>query len=474
MSALCVYGVKEALYTSLEEWLKDNFLIFIEEASFSEFEHPLFHDPQVKIYLLNPYNEEETFKQIGWDFAFVPFSYEPSGERGEYIFARIAFFQSGVELLTGDYRDFGETILENVRKNMKLLPSASRGLALSNAFVEIPAIICGAGPSLVKNMAQLGGLLDRALIFAGGSALKVLSDCQIRPHFGAGVDPTSYRERFLEQSAFEIPFFYQDRISKDLLSLVEGPLLWMPDTGAYSLERWVGEKLLSEKPFDSGWTVGNFCTAISLRLGCNPIIFVGMDLSPSDTRLYAPGVEGSSLSDRKDWIMSGHWTEELVLQYPDRQFINATEGGRGFKGIEESSLESVTQKYLKKSFDLLSKIHVELQRIEKIKLTESAVADVWGLVEESLARCREKVSQLLTLMEEAYPHSPLEQARFILFEYECEEELIYTHYLQPLWNIWQPLFKRRRPELFKEPVSIKLNQLLFYQRSMENLWKDMK
>lgn len=501
---ICVYGLGNGeLYSQYKEWLQENqehYLIFLEDdasiyASF--FSSPLLLNPQVKLYFITLENEEQIFKEISWEFLFLKFSYvahpfyaENKKERMMHIFAKMAFFQSGVALLASDFKDCGLKVMRNFRQNSHLLPKASRGTALQKRFEKIPAIICGGGPSLEKNIGELCQLRERALIFAGGSALNVLSHYQLMPHFGASLDPDPPKERFLEQSAFESPFFYQERVSPYLLGHVHGPLLWMPSIGSYPLERWFAETLgLAAHPFDAGWTVSNFCTAIALHLGCNPIVFVGMDLSASDHRLYAPGVDekkedqnlilvhdsrGNPFYSRRDWVMSAEWTEQFAHTHSSTLFINATEGGVGFKGIEEIPLKEVASLHLTSSYDLDGKVHADLQMIEKIKLSREEVPKQWQLIDASLVRCQEKCRALLHLMEMAYPQAPFDKGEYIINEFDLEEELIYTHFLRPLWNIWQHLFKRRLSYVFNDPIGSAVNKYLFFQRALEGLWKDMK
>lgn len=82
-------------------------------------------------------------------------------------------------------------LFENLFLNFKRLPEVFWGNQLKNRFTDIPAIVCGAGPSLSKDIDYLYSLDNRALIFAGGSAITALSKHNICPHFGVAVDPNN-------------------------------------------------------------------------------------------------------------------------------------------------------------------------------------------------------------------------------------------------------------------------------------------
>jgi hypothetical protein len=499
---ICIFGIGQGeLYEEFKDWLRaspGHFLVFLEDDEnvyASLFSSPMLHDVQVRTYFISPENEESIFKQISWEFIFVPFSYKAHPDyalnratRTAEIFAKVAFFQTGIQLLASDYSDCGVRILNNVRANTLLLPHASRGTALRNAFQGIPAIICGGGPSLAKNMEQLKDLRDKALIFAGGAALNILSAHQIMPHFGAGIDP--HPLGVSKGAHLDLPFFYQDRVIPELLKRMKGPLLWMPDIGGYALERWLGITLgLSDHPFDAGWTVGNFCTAVSLHLGCHPIIFVGMDMCASEDRLYAPGVdkkkeeerlilvhdrEGRPFHSRRDWVMSAEWADAFALEHPTTEFINCTEGGIGFKQIKDMPLKEATEQYCRDMYDLEGKIHAHIQLIEKIKLGQEEVPKLWQLIDESLERCQKKCYTLMEIIERTHPDSPFDKGTFILNKFELEEELLYTQFLEPLWNVWQYVFKRTMGEGMKDEIGVFVNKLIFFQNVMNSLWKNTK
>jgi hypothetical protein len=491
---LCIYGFREELYKEFATWLKEvqeRYLVFIEDdqnAYIKFLQSFLVGNPQVKAFLITEENEEEVFKQIAWEFVFLRFSYlahpeylQQKEQRAKEIFAKMTFFQSGVDLLASDYSDFGIKIWKNIRKNSAFFPLSYFGEALKASFQKIPAIICGAGPSLAKNIHLLHELTDRALIFAGGSSLKILSDHQITAHFAASLDPDPPYRRFLEQSAFEVPFFFQSRLSSELLLLVQGVYLWISDSGGYPLERWLAETLhMSDRPFEAGWNVGNFCSALAVHLGCDPIIFVGMDLSCSGERVYAPGVEepferekfllvhntgGKPFYSRRDWVMAAEWTESCMLKNPDRLFINATEGGIGFKGMKHASLQEVKEDYLTSfSYDLQAAVHAAIQNLKTMPVTQEAIKDAWHTIDESFARVEAYCDRLLSLMQAHYPASPHEKGEYVLTEFELDEELVAIKFLNPLWDVWKFVFKRKMPDRFAPHYGEELSKLLFYKR----------
>ncbi len=160
-------------------------------------------------------------------------------------------------------------------------------------------------------------LKNNALLFAGGTALSSLGKYGLTPHFGGLIDPHPPTGRFFQHKSFEIPLFFQSRVSPDLLKQMRGPLLWIPGSQ---------NDLLTEETFDGGWNVSTFLTAIAQKLGCNPIILVGVDLAQRGEKSYAGDFERpeggeliwvqDDLYTRRDWLFAADWLADLAAAHP--------------------------------------------------------------------------------------------------------------------------------------------------------------
>lgn len=492
---LCVFQTaNEDFFLDLKAWLAKNserYLVLLdEEADIHShlLRSSLLDDSRVRHYLLSEVNQDDVFKQIAWEFVFLSLGFHTESEcteRAKEIFSKITFFHTGVHLFASDYRDLGVRVLKNIFANVLHLPKAMEGEKLAGRFQNIPAIICGAGPSLEKNIQQLSQLSNRAFIFAGGSSLNVLSKHAIDPHFSASIDPDPPYTRFLQQTAFEAPFFYQHRLSRDLLRIVHAPLLRLTDGAGYPIDSWLSSYLgLSSHPFEAGWNVATFLSAIAASMGCNPIIFVGMDLAFSGNIPYANGVhlssleeerielkgeDGSTLFSKKDWIIAAEWIESFAQDHSGTTFVNASEGGIGFKGVENLSLRVAEQKYLKKDFDLKGTIHTQLAHIQINKPTHDQVLDSLTIIESSLSRCQGYVEHFLEAIERSYPNLSGMEGREALFEVEMENEIAYQHILAPIWEVWKPVFARQAD---KNKLGQILNKLLFLKKAIYFLNED--
>lgn len=481
---LCAYGSENIDFKTWLEESPGRYLILLNEQEVSS---SFQDDERVRHYVLSKSHEEEIFKQIAWEFVFLNIGFyidrESDSDRAQEIFSKIHDFHRGVHLLASDYRDLGRRVLKNIFSNILHLPQALEGEKLGSRFQNIPAIICGAGPSLEKNSAQLSQLSSHALIFAGGSSLNVLSAHAIDPHFSASIDPDPPYQRFLQQTAFEAPFFYQNRVSKELLDIVHAPLVRFSDGAVYPIDNWLSSYFgIASQPFESGWNVATFLTAIAAFMGCNPIVFVGMDLASSDGRVYANGVapgsfqeewveikkeNGHSLFSKKDWIIAAEWIESFARAHSEITFVNCSEGGIGFTGIADLSLREAEQKYLKNEFDLKGMVHAQLMRMQNRSVRKEHISEGLKRIKNSLSRCQEHVDELLDAIERSYPSLLGIDGRMALFEVEIENEIAHEHVLSPIWEVWKYIFARQTE---KSKLGQILNKILFFKKMIQGIY----
>jgi hypothetical protein len=440
---LLVFGVSGEVYLEAKDWLDANpsrRLVFIEERETS---FPL-DDRRVKTYLLeSPLQIEPIAKKVAWSAVFLEAKIRVVRDLECTQVFKAIFEEThlAAQLLLSDAAEWGAPFMRNLRKQMgRPVRSA---LHLKNAFKDVPALIIGAGPSLKKNGHLLESFQDKALLLAGGSALNSI---EVEPHFAASIDANAPYHQFKQGKFWETPFCMQSRMNPDNFSLVQGEVLLAPDSHFAFLNWLTG----TEETFNGGWTVGNFLMALAVHFGCNPIVFVGMDLCYSDGKKYAhldsdpPDglIANNGVLTQRDWLMATRWTEELASRHPTTCFINATEGGVGFKSpVIAKRLQDVN---LPTIGPLGPKVHRAIQSIPR--LTQEGRWEMW---EKSL----KKLEILCTLAIEGE-------------EVDMEEEIAYEKLLAPLWQIWRPIFEREL-DLDPHPDKLRLNQLLFFQQVLQ-------
>lgn len=393
---ICIDGWDEALYNQALHWVNGN-----RRVAFLSEEEKQSSDPKVKIYCMDsPLQRQGMISQIAW-FAVQKKMHAIGSFKEE-----ITLHHTAANLLLSEAADFQNSILKNAKENNRPF---RRGLELKGAFKGIPALVIGAGPSLEKNAHLLRHFEDKALLFAGGTALNLID---VEPHFAASIDANAPSDLFKKHPFKKTPFCYQARMNRENYSLLEGERILFPDGFSHAIN-WLYDE---EKPFDSGWTVGNFLTAIALHLGCSPIIFVGMDLCYQEGRKYAhlkidmPDnlIQQNGVWTQSDFLMAARWTEQLAKTH---DFIDTS--AHGILQIKKQPLQDVLQPL---ELQLLLRKQV-FDAIQKLSIRSASRWDAW--------------------------------------QGEIVEEML----LMPLWQIWRPVFEREFGQ-----QNMELHKALFFQR----------
>lgn len=391
---------------------------------------------------------EETLRSFVWSNAYK--SWESFGDTSNR--KKLEELILGVELTVCLYRDYGIPQLMNVFSNLNTSEKVRSGEGLFGKFSKVPAIICGAGPSLEDHVNTLKRLENQALIFGGGSALPFLTQENVPIHFGVALDPEPPGERFYAQTQFEVPLFYQNQVSHLLLQQSHGPKLCLGESQSFPLEEWLE---LSLSPCDVGWNVSTFATQIAFQLGCDPIIFVGMDLCVSDGNAYAGAMSeerdnpievkdrfGNSAVTRPDFLMAKKWLEAFATKHRETTFLNATTRGLTLEGIENVPLNIKSAPK-----DLKGAI---FQAIEKAPLVDlSQVTSKLQKLYQSVCNCQEVLGSYRDV--------------------ELDGEIFYQAHLLPNWEIWKHFLQKEEivAEMQHPEIEKKLQQTLFFREITE-------
>lgn len=479
---LFLYGFSQEEARSLSQQPRTSavsrVILFSQEKQDSFFQnegYEVYNDPS-----------DEILKRIAWETLFsasrVAFSPSLTGaqkEVGSQIIERFQHMQRGATAVLADVRDMGKKIIGNLMRNLPLLPKASSFSPFAQAFRGVPALICGAGPSLEAGLPFLNQIRERSIVMAGGSALNALTHASIFPHFAAALDPDPPSHLFRQQGAVEAPLFYQNRVAHRLLKDCHGARIWVPDNVSYPIEEWLTHQLgIDAPPFEAGWNVATFCLHIAVAMGCNPIILTGVDLCHREGKTYASGVSmplGTFTSvplengkeTKADFLLAADWIEEFIESHPETTFINASTGGLQLRGMEPMTLEEVESRLSPLSFDLEGKIISLLHGADSsLQITEENVARVLSEFKENITLCLGLLERMVALLQKWYPEDPSRKGEFILMEVECEENPLHTWFLQPLWTVWQWTISASVNDEPYAGFSHRLQKLLFFQKAL--------
>ncbi len=438
ITVIYVYGVGLGYYyQAARDWLRQNenhYLIFLEDDP--EMLHRLFEtemgtellfDPQVRLhYWGNPEIEDGGILDnlctifVLQEFLVSALEFYAEAKKAvlKQLQDKIALLSNLKAVVSFEFANFGKGFFDNFFRNILSLPHSYLGNSLFNKFQGIPAIICGAGPSIEKNIHLLHSLRDKALIFAGGTALNVLSGHGIVPHFGVGIDPNWHQlTRLIMQEGYETPFFYRNRIYSEAFNMIHGDKLYVTGTVGYEVSDWFEEKLgIQGKLLAEGHNVVNFSLSIAHALGCNPIIFIGVDLAYTHNQSYAsgffhhpihdledfhtkdnreeliskPDIEGKPVNTLWKWVTESLWFSRFASINNDLIIINSTEGGIGIPGLPHIPLKEVAQSLLTRQFDFGGWIHGEIQNAPLAEgITSKKIIESMHEIQQSLIRCRD-------------------------------------------------------------------------------------
>jgi antitoxin component YwqK of YwqJK toxin-antitoxin module len=303
----------------------------------------------------------------------------------------LGYFKNYNTYQTFEQLTYGRKFFTNYYRNLLDLPHSKFADRMFGRFKGIPAIICGAGPSLEKNRALLEQLNDKALVIAGGSAMNAVNANGWLPHFGVAIDPnlSQYSRLFMNQ-AYEVPFFYRNRVFPEALRLLHGEHLYVSGSGGYGIASWFEQELgIEGTEIEEGTNVVNFGIAIAEALGCNPIILVGCDMAYTGNKSYAKGINphpildlnqapstryaSDEMIDKNDifgntvqtlwkWVTESVWISQFAITHPNVQIYNATEGGIGVEAVKNVQLDEMDKDYLSTMIDMNGLIH---QRIHE-------------------------------------------------------------------------------------------------------------
>jgi hypothetical protein len=455
---LCLFGFEEEPITrALGDWLTlpEKQLLFLGNASFYEMEE---------------------FVSFCRSAIFLRFTYwfsssltQDQRSHAQILCDAYQKIEWQIHLEASDYQDLGVRVFCNLYANLTVSADRTSFFSLKGALQGLPAVICGAAPSLKKQVPFLQKVTEKSVIFAGGAALEALSFSSVPIHIAAGIDPDPSYERCKLQGSFEAPFFYQGRFSHELLSQVQGPSFEVPSSSGLRLEETIHD-------FEGGGTVTTFCTALALHLGCNPIIFVGMDLAyGKDLEKYAQmqGFGDSHSSPmlykenytQKDWVISASWLEYFIAQHVDISFYKLGDQGLKIEGLFSMEEGGILESFPKNFQDIKGSIHL-LQSCAKkeadvLKQTE---------IEQSLESTLRCVEDILQLYQQSYPEDPSSQGIFAIHLFALYEQFLYKHMLEPLWKVWRFPMERKLTDSYAKSIS----PWLFFQRVLKKYMRSVE
>jgi hypothetical protein len=225
------------------------------------------------------------------------------------------------------------------------------GKSLIDAHKGLPGIVVGAGPSLVGQIEKLRELQGKVVMIAASTAMEILHTHGIKPTYAIAIDQDPITSGGLhEKLDSDVPLIFDGQIAQNSLEY-KGPKIQMRLN--------VNQYVIADLPvFESGPSVANVSVDVLHKMGCSPIILVGMDLSYTDNKLYCNGTQfnqdmignnfmkitnnkGEECYTEPSFISMRNWFEEYVNRVKPEVY-NCTVRGLDIKGYPNKSLDDFT------------------------------------------------------------------------------------------------------------------------------------
>lgn len=355
-----------------------------------------------------------------------------------------------MHLCFADFQDYGVKVFKNLLQNLSCLEGSFLFNQLKEKFSSIPAIICGSGSSIESQKELLQKYQGKAIFFVGGSTLSYFSAENIPYQIAAAIDPNSTKERDLFFTPTHTPFIFKLRSNLDGFDCFYGKKLLASCSYGYPLEEalygFLGDVVLEE---ENGWNVGNVLADHAAKLGCSPIILVGMDLGEISGKEYPKKMKGAKeesrntilalsrkkqpMQTRKDCLAACDFFSSLPGKFPAISFLNATEDGLEipnypYKNLEEIFLETSL------SYDIEGIIHSALALVEPLSFDKKEYIEK---LKESMFASESLLNEILECLDKK-KRGPL-----ALYETELEEEMVYQTILSPVFRVWKLALENR-------------------------------
>jgi hypothetical protein len=250
--------------------------------------------------------------------------------------------------------------------------------SMFNKFQGIPVIIVSAGPSLNKNIHLLKEAKGKAGIFAVGTAVKALNKWGIEPDFIFSVDPQllNYEQHFKGANTTGAALVSDIQSHPMIFEEYMGPVFV---SGDIPILEWFGNSIENKGELESGGSVANNAFSAAYKMGADPIILVGQDLSYArDGHTHASGTnyenhiqnggnnvdyfnikanDGGQLLTDRAFYQFLLFFQDWIEKYPEREYINATEGGAFIQGMKLMTLQEVLDQYCQRPVNVQSIIN---------------------------------------------------------------------------------------------------------------------
>jgi hypothetical protein len=301
------------------------------------------------------------------------------------LIARLRNALSDLRIHRNTVRAFSRTWVEQGITNLPKVARWPSVAAIGDRFAGTPMVIVAPGPSLARNIDQLRELRGRAIITAFSHSLKPVLAAGIVPDLVITVDPQDVRYHFAGCDLSRTCLVNAATVHPALFELPAQRFLTLSANSA--IDDWIFDAVGEDAIVSGGGSVATTAFSLALRWGCDPIVFLGLDLSfpggayyvstssdgdaraqidsrglmrvdgwstgfqamkaaggpatPSERAVELPGWSGGVVPSSFVFSLFHRWFVERLRALSDVTVFNCTEGGAFIEGMDHRPLAEV-------------------------------------------------------------------------------------------------------------------------------------
>ncbi|MCM8813338.1 MAG: DUF115 domain-containing protein [Candidatus Omnitrophica bacterium] len=249
---------------------------------------------------------------------------------------------------------------ENFLANMETTIESPGVNTLFGAARNKPVFLISAGPTLTRDLDLVRQAQGRAVMLSVSTCFRLLMDNGIHPDYVAIGDPKaimlSHFENLLDSA---VPLIFLPTAAKEVVRAYRGPKI-VALQNEYQLSDFVSSRIEKGR-VDVGESVSTLILDIGIKMGGNPLIFIGQDLAFTDGHSHADGIQkrlkintaprtitsitGEEIPSSSVFYWFKHWIEKRISREADRLFINTSQTGARIAGTTALPLRDVIAQY---------------------------------------------------------------------------------------------------------------------------------
>ncbi len=275
---------------------------------------------------------------------------------------RMQRFVQGLVIANQGMAKNGRRHMENRFRNLYAMARAIPLGTLENCFQGKPAIIVASGPSLSKNIQHLKKAKGKSLIIAADSAVGPLLSHEIVPDIVVSVDINDFTFEKLGPFVDRLKgtgLLFIPEVTPKIPNYIDWKFKIFTLLSPYTADLFNQLLKTREKPLLYAQSVVHLALGAAQRMGCDPIVFTGLDLAydrekdhaegavlhwgnrqqgDGENDVLVEGINGEMIPTNVGLLNMLETCQALIRQAPERRYVDATEGGARISGTQTARL----------------------------------------------------------------------------------------------------------------------------------------